>query len=65
MKTPANSFPPAGSMTVEEVEKEMIINSMEKFGNNLTKVAKSLGLSRGTLYRRLDKYNIHYDKNTR
>jgi len=55
------SFPPAGSMTLDEIEKEMILKTIEKYRNNLTKVAKSLGLSRGALYRRLEKYGIPYN----
>jgi two-component system NtrC family response regulator len=56
-----NSFPLPGQMTLEEMEKEMIIKTMDKFRNNLSKVAKSLGLSRGALYRRLEKYGIPYN----
>lgn len=51
-------LPPVGSMTVEDVEKSMILKSIEYHGGNLTRVAKSLGLSRAALYRRLDKYGI-------
>jgi len=55
------NLPPAGAMTLDEIEKEMILKTLEKFRNNLSKVAKSLGLSRGTLYRRLEKYGIPYN----
>jgi DNA-binding NtrC family response regulator len=57
----SGSFPLAGSMTLDEIEKEMILKTLEKYRNNLTKVAKSLGLSRGSLYRRLEKYGIPYN----
>ena len=51
-------------MTLDEIEKEMIIRSIAQYKNNLSKVASSLGLSRGTLYRRLEKYGIpHTPKN--
>jgi two-component system, NtrC family, response regulator len=30
--------------------------------NRITKVAKSLGITRSALYRRLEKYNIPYDE---
>ncbi len=57
-------LPPPGTMTLDEIEKEMIIRSIAQYKNNLTKVASSLGLSRGTLYRRLEKYGIpHTPKN--
>jgi two-component system NtrC family response regulator len=51
-------LPPPGSMTLEDIEKEMIIRSIKEYRNNLSKVAKSLGISRGTLYRRLEKFGI-------
>jgi len=57
----ADTFLAPGKMTLEEMEKEVIIRTMERFRNNLSKVAKSLGLSRGALYRRLDKFNIPFN----
>jgi two-component system NtrC family response regulator len=47
-----------GSMTLEEMEKEMIARALERYMGNLSRVAKALGLSRGALYRRLEKYGI-------
>ncbi|MBN1996141.1 sigma-54-dependent Fis family transcriptional regulator [candidate division KSB1 bacterium] len=58
-----SSLPPAGSMTLDQIEKEMIQKSMDKFNGNLSKVAKALGLSRGTLYRRIEKYGIPFKQN--
>ena len=52
--------PPVGSMTVEEVEKAMILKSIAHHDGNLSKVAESLGLSRGALYRRLEKFGIEH-----
>lgn len=52
---------PASNLTLEEVEELMIRKNISLYRNNLTKVAKALGLSRGSLYRRLDKYGIPYD----
>jgi transcriptional regulator with PAS, ATPase and Fis domain len=43
------------------MEELMIRKNINLYHNNLTKVAKALGLSRGSLYRRLDKYGIPYD----
>jgi DNA-binding NtrC family response regulator len=51
-------LPPVGSMTVGEMERSMIVKSLEHHGGNLSKVAESLGLSRAALYRRLQKYGI-------
>jgi DNA-binding NtrC family response regulator len=59
--SPFDLFPASGKMTLEEMEKEAILKTMERFGNNLSKTAKSLGLSRGALYRRLNKYNIRFN----
>jgi DNA-binding NtrC family response regulator len=60
-KAPKTDLPPAGSMTLEQIEKEMILKAMDKYKNNISKVASALGLSRGTLYRRIEKYNIPFE----
>lgn len=63
LKTPRSRLlPDPGSMTLDEMEKEMIIRAIDKYQSNVSKVAKALGLSRGALYRRLEKYNIRIDK---
>lgn len=51
-----------GLATIDAVEKEMIIKTLDTYKNNISGAARSLGLSRGALYRRLDKYNISYEK---
>ena len=61
-KSYSNNFIAPGRMTLDEMEKEMIIKTMEIHRSNLSKVSKSLGLSRGTLYRRLEKYNIPFNR---
>ncbi|AHM63117.1 Fis family transcriptional regulator [Flammeovirgaceae bacterium 311] len=48
-------------MPLEEMEKAMILKAMVLYKENMSKVAQSLGLSRGALYRRLEKYNIPYE----
>ena len=48
--------PAAG--TLDEVERERIVASMERHGGNVSRVAAELGLSRGALYRRLEKFNL-------
>ena len=45
-------------MTLEEIEKQTILQTLEKYGNNMSQVATALGISRAALYRRLEKYNI-------
>ena len=44
--------------SLEETEKKAIIAAIARFGGNLSMVAKSLGISRPTLYAKLKKYNI-------
>jgi two-component system response regulator HydG len=45
-------------MKLSNVEKNTIINAIEKHQGNITKAAKELGLTRTALYRRLSKYDI-------
>ena len=46
------------SLNVEEVEKQTIIEALEKYNGNLTKAAQELGMGRSTLYRKLTRYGI-------
>ena len=55
-------LPGIGTLTLEEVEVEMIKRAMEYHKNKISKAAASLGLTRSALYRRLDKYQIPYDE---
>jgi len=45
-------------LTVDEMEKRMIIQALEKTGGNRTKAAEKLGISRRTLHRKLNEYGI-------
>ena len=47
--------------SIDEMELSMIKQAMQFHQNNISRVAKALGLSRGTLYRKLEKYNIPYE----
>jgi DNA-binding NtrC family response regulator len=55
-------LPGIGTLTLEEVEVEMIKRAMEYHKNKISKASASLGLTRSALYRRLDKYQIPYDE---
>ena len=44
--------------TLEEMEKLMIQNSISQNLGNMSKVAKELGITRATLYRKIEKYEI-------
>ena len=48
----------SGTDSLEETEEKAIRAAMAKFGGNLSMVAKSLEISRPTLYAKLKKYNI-------
>jgi DNA-binding NtrC family response regulator len=52
------SLPDAGTMTLDEIERGMIVKCMKHYDGNLSRVAEALGLSRAALYRRLEKYGI-------
>jgi len=43
---------------LEEMEKTMILKALELYGDNYSKVAAALGLTRQALYRRMEKYGI-------
>ena len=49
-------IPPEG-ICLEEVEKQIVLQALKKSNNNKTKAAKLLGLTRGTLRYRLEKYS--------
>jgi transcriptional regulator with PAS, ATPase and Fis domain len=54
----AEALPPVGAMTMDEIERAMIVKSLRHHGGNVSKVAESLGFSRAALYRRFVKYEI-------
>lgn len=59
IETPgANELPGDSIQSLENMEKNMIRKAIALYGGNHSKVATALGLSRQTLYRRLEKYNI-------
>ncbi len=45
-------------MTLEEVERQAIVDALLKYDNNLTQVAQVLGITRQSLYRRIEKFGI-------
>ena len=47
-----------GNLTIEEMEKEMIINSIEMEKGNMSIVSRKLGITRQTLYNKLKKYDL-------
>ena len=62
VKKGSMQLPGVGTLTLEEVEVEMIKRAMDYHKNKISRAAASLGLTRSALYRRLDKYQIPYDE---
>ena len=46
------------SYNLEEVEKTVILKTIEQHKGNISQAAKELGLTRASLYRRMEKYGI-------
>jgi len=52
-----DSFTP-DNMNLNEVEKMLIRKVVDKHGGNISRAAKELGLTRASLYRRIEKYGL-------
>ncbi|MDQ3283355.1 MAG: sigma-54 dependent transcriptional regulator [Acidobacteriota bacterium] len=52
------ALPDAGTITLDEMEKRMIVKCMKHYEGNISRVAEALGVSRAALYRRMEKYGI-------
>ena len=55
-----NNKLPESISQLEEMERSMIVKTMTLYGNNLSKVALAIGISRQALYRKLEKHQIDY-----
>ncbi len=54
-----NSVPSnADTLNLDEVEKSAIVKALSMHGGNISKAADELGLTRASLYRRMEKYGI-------
>lgn len=51
-------LPEVGSMSLDEMEKQMILKTLEYHQGHITNAAAALGLSRAALYRRMEKHGI-------
>ena len=49
-------------LTLDELERQSILRALDAHEGNLSHVASALGISRASLYRRLEKYGIPIDK---
>jgi DNA-binding NtrC family response regulator len=61
-RTANEPLPEAGAMTLDEIERGMIVKCMKAYGGNVSRVAEALGLSRAALYRRFEKYGIDAER---
>jgi two-component system NtrC family response regulator len=61
-KKAETGLPDVGTMTLEEMEVQMIQRAMAFHKGKIARVARSLGLTRSALYRRLEKFGIPYDE---
>jgi DNA-binding NtrC family response regulator len=52
----------AGSLNLEELERDAIARAMEQNKGNLSDVARQLGIGRSTLYRKLEQYGLREKK---
>jgi two-component system response regulator HydG len=48
---------PSG-LNLEEMEKHLVLQALDKHRGNISKAAKDLGLTRAALYRRMEKYEL-------
>ncbi|WP_431291873.1 sigma-54-dependent transcriptional regulator [Pedobacter sp. P26] len=55
-------LPGVGTMTLDQMEAEMVKQAMSFHKNRITKAAASLGITRNALYRRLEKYQIPFNE---
>ena len=51
------------SGTLDDMERKMIIKTIEDCGGNLSKSSEKLGISRATLYRKMEKHGIQTESN--
>ena len=47
---------------LEDVERQAIVEAIKGKGFNMVSAAKSLGICRATLYKKINKYNIRVDR---
>jgi DNA-binding NtrC family response regulator len=46
------------AMNLDDMEKQLIMKALQKYHGNITEAAAELGLTRASLYRRLEKYHL-------
>ena len=56
--TSSRQPPVTTAVTIQEMEKNALVEALKMAGGNVEQVAKSLGISRATCYRKIKKYQI-------
>jgi two-component system, NtrC family, response regulator HydG len=54
----SNTAASADTLNLDEVEKSAIVKALSMHGGNISKAADELGLTRASLYRRMEKYGL-------
>jgi DNA-binding NtrC family response regulator len=54
-------LPEVGKVSLDDMERQMIVKTLDHHQHSISKSARSLGITRSALYRRLEKYNIPYE----
>ncbi|UCD52631.1 MAG: sigma-54-dependent Fis family transcriptional regulator, partial [Phycisphaerales bacterium] len=58
LPTRSDAEPRWDEMTLDEVERMVVAQAMARAGGDVSAAAQALALSRGSLYRRLEKYGL-------
>jgi transcriptional regulator of acetoin/glycerol metabolism len=58
LRAPAAGAASLEQMTLDEVERVLIQKALARHGGNVSDAAKTLGLSRSALYRRLERHGL-------
>lgn len=53
------ALPKVGDISLEEMEKQMILKALNFHNFQISETARSLGITRSSLYRRMEKYNFN------
>ena len=58
MHVPTAADPAADDMNLERVERRLVEAALRKHGYNISLAASELGLTRASLYRRMEKHGL-------
>ena len=58
LEPPGDSGPALERMTLDDAERVLVRNALDRCGGNVNQAAEELGVSRSALYRRLEKYGL-------